>query len=274
MSPLVTQVAIKIGAIDTEKSLRDRALPVFTGIISLHLANVVNGRECNVIDEWAMQITNHDLKVLFRKGYTLIDELVKKIIEGKKAGHVLATQSFAERIQHYSTHTENGVWAGYGYYQKQLTSYLDAKALHEFALWLFEKAGTPVTKIHRDIDIQTPETMVSRVLFNVLHSGKITPILDLRKVRRIADTASNNQKWFDRSQNHYSSFLESLPERFRQYLVRDDSDIRIIIVAALNVAKRLVNESTERDRNIDHICLMSGLNPPGFMKEEQKNFPM
>ncbi|MFA6295612.1 MAG: hypothetical protein WC666_04340 [Candidatus Paceibacterota bacterium] len=43
MIPLVTQVAVKIGGIDTEKAVRDRVLAVFSGVISLHLVNLTKG---------------------------------------------------------------------------------------------------------------------------------------------------------------------------------------------------------------------------------------
>lgn len=276
MIPLVTQVAIKIGGIDTEQSVRDRALPVFTGIISLHLANVVNGKEHDAIEEWAKQIATHDLGMLFRKGYTLIDELIKNVRVSRKDDPFLRVQSFAERMQAYSTHIENGVWAGYELYLKQLTSYTDEKILHEFAVWLFEKAGTPVHKLRHDldIDVEIPETMVSRVLFNVLHSGRISSDLNFKKVRDIVDAARANQKWWVRAQKHYSSFGENLPEKFRKCLARSDSEVTKSMTSTLAAVKRLTNKRTSRYKNIDNICLMAGLNPPGLTKEARKMFPM
>jgi len=276
MIPLITQVAIKIGTIDTEESIRDLALPVFTGTISLHLAHVVNDKECDVMEEWTRQIATQNLSTLFRQGYTLIDELIKKVRKERKSVLFFRAETFGERVQKYSTHIENGVWAGYEFYRKKLTSYVDERTLHEFAVWLFEKSGVSVHELRQglvDVDIDIPDTMVARVLLNVLHSGRICADLNFRKVRDIVDAARTNQKWWVRAQKHYSSFVESLPEEFRQHLIRDDSQITESVASTLKMAKKLTDKRTSKYKNIDDVCFMTGLNPPGLTKEARKMFP-
>ena len=267
--PLVTQVAVKIGSIGTEQSVRDQALPVFTGTISLYLASVVSGRKCDVIEEWAKQVTTNDLGTLFRKGYTLIDELVRNTGANRDGGRYLEVKTFAERIREYTTHIENGVWAGFDLYQNRLTAYADKKMLDEFASWLFLKAGTPTRKsvCEANGDFDIAETMVSRVLVGVLHSGKISSVLNLKKVRAIVRAARGNPKWWARAQKHYASFVKNIPEKFRKCLDRTDSEVTKSVVLALGLAKSLVDGKMSRDESVDRVCLDAGLNPPGLTEK-------
>ena len=223
MIPLVTQVAVKVDAIDTEQSVRDKALPVFTGVISLHLADIVNGKECDEIEEWVKQITTYDLQTLFRKGYSLIDGLVRNVSIQKKDDPFFRIQTFAERMREYSTHVENGEWSGYKFYQNKLSYYQGEKVLDEFAEWLSRKAGVIFNPslVNTGGTVDMSSTIVSRVIFSIMHSDRISVDINLKGVRAIVDSARTTKNWWSRAEKRCNKFIEGLPHKFIEALDHD-----------------------------------------------------
>lgn len=273
MAPLVVQVAVKIGGVDTERSVRDRALPVFTGIISLYLAKLVYGKDCNAPEEWAKVIANNDLVTLFRQGYTMLDELVKNQRIGKRGGGYKECETVSDRLILYATHRVDHVWAGFQLYRRDALDYSEEQSLQDLSKWL---AGKEVTRrmmqenqLKEEID--TPEMIVRRALLNFLHSGKVSIVLNFKKVRGIVDSAQANKKWLERAQMRFTAFIERLPDDLRP-VNREDGLIEDVLESTLRYVVDIATRKYSRAEAVDGLCLFAGLNPPGLTKEARDVF--
>ena len=268
MIPLVTQVAIKIGAIHSEKSVRDRALPVFTGVISIYLASITDGKNCEVLEEWVKTLNDNNLNTLFRKGYTMLHEVVTNVHFGKD-GMTGGLQTSIERVEYYATFKDKGLWMGYAEFAADLQSYRRMLGERDFAKWLVRKtmAGEDVAE---RVGGYEPDEVVNIIVFNLFHSNKLSFEMSYRKVKEICEAAQKNKEWLKRAKARYESFKASLPPRFKSILTMTDRYDRSLEHFLFNNARKIAGKRTSLAANIDFLCLMTGVPAPGLTKEARE----
>ena len=269
--PLVLSVARKIGAIGTERSVSARAIPVFTGVVSLHLADLTKGGQN--VREWASEISVRDLKTLFRKGYTLLDKLLNNTSRKGKAGRAFReVESFAERMESYATVREEGIWMGYQLYTDFLVSYQGMELQKEFAGWLVDKAGA--RKELRELldsglgleELVDSAEIINRILLNVINSGRISFSMSFKKVKEVVGKARKDKKWRERGLKRYAAFVEELPPRFKESLTTTSTTLLSVgyILHNLHLVEDPHGKKFTQEEDIDAVCLNVGINSPGM----------
>src|SRR3989344_8974643 len=193
ITPLVTQVALKIGAIDTEKVIAERAIPVFVGMISLHLAGIKNGSA--TLTDWVAEIQSETLSTLFRKGYTMFHSVkdIMVTVELSDGGYN-TPMSPVERMELYSNYKEQGVWAGYALYTAHIASREGIETKRDFCLWLVEIThGREIAREANQNEIDPggldEGTIIRRCLYNILFIGKPSLHMDYHKVESMVIAA-------------------------------------------------------------------------------------
>ena len=287
MISLVTQVAVKIGGIDTEKAVRDRALAVFTGIVSLYLMNLTKGS--NNPEEWSRIVSSGDLRILFQRGYTMIHEILhgRWKLEIEKDGKRIFYETRTERLEQFAVHRINDQWAGYILYLKEATSLKEEILWSEFANWL--KDDYSGKREHRRISEQSlfhegelfeEGEIIRRVFYYILHSGKPSFIMNFRIAREIVDHAQKDKKWLQKATINYSRFVTSLPLRFQEcflYQVREDEPGNSIMSEVSSVWRNVKwicrkRKHSNRSEAIDSVCINTGVPSPGLSKSNRTTF--
>lgn len=275
MAPLVTQVAFKIGAIDTEKSISERAIPVFAGVISMYLMEQTKGE--GGVEKWSTEILSHPFSHLFRRGYTLIHDILKgrsrlEVRQGEKS---IFYETTTERIEAFATHREEGMWAGYALYADEADGVAQEKTRRAFADWLVEKyKGREVMRKARERLLSEPDgfdygEIIRKALYNVCYTGKPSLQMDFRRARDIVDGAQKNKRWFVEAQKHLDSFVAGLPQHFRDAFFtpvkKEAVQERGIHGEAESVLRNLQAICTKkfgRLEAIDDVCVNTGVPPP------------
>ncbi len=276
---LVTQVAFKIGAIDTEKSIAERAIPVFAGVISMYLMEQTKGGSDTRV--WASEVAMRELKELFRRGFTMLDVFIKHLSPRGK-GLLLEHRvvSFVEYLEQYATLSKNGMWIGYQEYTKENALRLEEVTLREFAEWLGKE-----TKAQKHLE--PGETLaqfqyahgswavvVTRILLNVFAFGKPSFVMNYQKLKKITDAtvaARKEQQWRTRAERHYEAFLATVPERFQQVLKQENKTTEAVGFA-FNLLRNFADRRTSHAKSVDYACLAVGIPSPGLSKEAQQVF--
>jgi len=276
MIPLVTQVAFKIGAIDTEKSVAERAIPVFVGIISIYLAKQTGG--VGNARQWIDEISAHDFSNLFRMGYTLIDLILKKRwrLEVRSGDKTRFYTTAVERIEVFATHRQDGVWAGYQLYADELDGVLREQVRIEFADWLSKnyhgsaEIRKAKSKLFSEPEIFDHGEIIRRVFYNVCYNAIPSIRMDWNRARSIVDEAKKNRSWISGAKERFAEFVSGLPEQFRQEFAipvgKEITSGRGIFGEAENVLGNLNAISSKKKYGrafaIDYICVQTGVSPP------------
>lgn len=278
MTPLVTQVALKIGAIETEKTIAERAIPVFAGTISIFLMEQTNGG--HQTQEWAALVASRPLAQLFREGYTALHALLSHTSPLGKG--FFQVESFVERLEQYATLKKEGVWCGYQHYAAARASRQEEVTLQEFAEWLAAETNAQRHLNEGETVAQfvyehgTWAIVVTRVLLNIFYSGKPSFVMDFQKLRKMVDAMlaekkRGKKKWKTRAEKHYEVFFETVPDKFKQPLLTK-SKTSEAVSSAWKTFCSFVDLRTSREKNIDYACLAVGIPPPGLSKEARKTF--
>lgn len=226
---MVTTMAVKIGGIESETAVRDRALTTTTGVMSIYLATIPVPRDAEVVGLWAREVERQGLMVLFRKGYGLLKEVfdlrqidvsfgswVANSVSGQAQTRPEADD--ARRMELIATKTKNGSWIGYAEFLEERAYRINEHVSNDFALWLVRKVSAERDVVdHADL-YQEAHLFVERVILNLMHTGKLTNGMDYQTVRKIVKEARGNAAWHARGMRRYRTFLKTIPARFLPHL--------------------------------------------------------
>jgi hypothetical protein len=219
MVPLIVQVAGRIGAMDYENTISERALPVFAGTISLALMEKTGG-VANVC-VWAREVKSAGMTVLFRRGFTMVHNLVNLPKEphdfqiwlmGEYDGPQLyRDKNTAEVLEHYATKRTNGRWSGFESYSDEAAFRLKLQSRFELALFLgrlvkAENAMRSQPELRFDHMV-----IMCRILLNVFCSGKASAYGDSNLIVEAVEAAHSKKTWWKDADRNRRRFLDSLP---------------------------------------------------------------
>jgi hypothetical protein len=276
MIPLVTQVAVKIGAIVTEKSVRDQALEVFTGVISLHLAHTSVAEKGDLVVNWVEEIRSSDLELLFRKGFTLIDELLdidenqvsfsdwfcdikrRKIHSSFHQMHSTFLTQVEHLVHHATSRDETGLWIGY----QSLRGLFDTKERFEYIMWLIGQAGAEKeVEANRGI-YYDPDIIANRIATNLMLTGKVTLAMDYPRVERVITAAYGQKRWLATAKARYRKFLKTAPEHFQRSVSEKGENIWKSQVYFWEMVNDWPKKKLDHRTSIENLCLAVAVNSP------------
>jgi len=270
MTALIKQIAIKIGAHDTVKVIRDRALPFFTGTISIYLASLTDkiGTGENQVARWVDEINVVDMKTLFRKGYTILDNFGRHTSRKVNFLMEVRTESRLEAMEAYATHRDEGIWDGYVHYASFKTVFDQSLLLEEFSQWLVKNAkdGAKAARAKEEDseDIIDSNVIVFRMILNLLHTGKISFSMTYQRIRDIVEQARGNKKWERNAEARYKKFVSLLPQPFKKALETEEvTEVTKAVAYALSQAHGMTHLTKSIEEDIDIACLNSGIMSPG-----------
>lgn len=254
MIPLITQVAFKIGAIDTEKSIAERAIPVFAGIISIYLMEQTKGEAR--AETWVHELSPHELPHLFRKGYTLIHDILRERsrLEVRKGEKTIFYETTVERIEVFATHREGDMWVGYTLYADEADGVAQERVRRDFAAWLMQ--GLHGKKLKQEANeklFSEPEEfnhgeIIRRVLYNVCYTGEPSLRMDFRRARDIVDKAQKSKIWIKDATRNLETFVAGLPPSFRDAF-------SVPVRKEATEERGIYGEAESVLRNLNAICL-------------------
>ncbi|MEI8328352.1 MAG: hypothetical protein WCG02_04450 [Candidatus Taylorbacteria bacterium] len=273
MIPLVTQVAIKIGGIGTEGAVRNRSLEMFTGMISMHLAQITVGKQGDLISEWADIVKGADLALLFRKGYTVLNEYIpfedNSVSFGDWVANIRSRSlkgAFFMKVEYLEKHSTNrdkeGFWTGYAH----LNHMYILKEQFEYALWLVRQAKAEQNVIEDRTLYMDSETVVSRILINIFLSGRVSMAMDYRRVKRVIDLAHGKKHWLVEAMKRYERFLLTVPESFRSSILTEGRSLHGRQRMFWEMVEGWSTKRLTHDQAIDDLCMYVAINPPGLQQ--------
>ncbi len=283
LTPLVTQVALKIGAIDTEKAIAERAIPVFVGTIGIFLMKETGG--AYNAEKWRTLISSCPIAHLFREGYTLVHDIIKKRwrLEVRVGEQSVFYETAIERMVVFATYRVDGMWAGYALYADEADGVAQESTRRAFAEWLMHNfqgrtvAREAAEKVFSEPDEMDTGDIIRRALYHVFDTGKPSLKMDFRRARDLVHRARKSTDWLVKAEGRFNAFVETLPSHFRNAFstpvkkeTPEERGLHGEMESVWHNLQWICRKRTNALEAIDEVCVNTGIQPPILGKKAKK----